>query len=244
MNIKQDTRSDVDRKERRRRVWAGGGPVSSHDFSEEDFQEIATALGLDEISEETQFDVVRATALYFIDKELIPKAPKLSEARAAVRKIRKLTEVLIESLEQLDDLSSQELALTEAFKMVVTKEKIYEEPEFFKLIDGPSDIHKLHSAAGEVLQRLKPGKGGRPAEAALKGYIIRLADIFEKVKGVKAGITFDPYEGCLTGSFYKFVMRCLEIVDPEAVWSNFALGRQIERTLKKRREKTASTQNS
>lgn len=206
--------------------WRDNEPYRFHYFSDEDSKEIAKVLDVLEISKAVRSQLQNITRNYFINRQFIPGRPRLAEVIAAVQVIHDQSKALKNSLERLDSVTKN-LLLSSNPNL-----------EFFDLPDGQSDIHKIFSAAEEVLKTLsqEKDKGGRPAtKDALQLLIIGLKGIFEETTGSKASITFDPYKDKeeYQGFFYDFVYTFLKIIDAEEErGSNNSLGQQIKKSLK------------
>lgn len=194
-------------------------------FTEKEHQRLAKVLSVP-LSEEDRLLLNRIRQSYFIDKEFIEKGPSRPKKTGLenLKRIKKLTEPLIERLEKLDDYSKDVLFLLS-------------QDTFSRIQEGRSDIHRLKDALDNALNNLKPDRGGRPRPPAMTETIIRLADFFEQVIGRSAGCTRDPVRKKYTGAFVKFVDIFFKLTAPNAIFPNAFLGEQIRQSLNLRKDR-------
>lgn len=96
------------------------------------------------------------------------------------------------------------------------------------------ELHRLAENAELTLEVMWPDKRGRSPNARFEMLIYCLADLYEKVTGRAAGVS--QHEGLYQGPFFLFVEACLRRLELSRVHSNEALGKALQRQLRRRRE--------
>ncbi len=76
--------------------------------------------------------------------------------------------------------------------------------------------------------------GGRPANAKFDMLIDCLADLYEEFTDRVAGVSYD---GTFKGPFFRFVNECLERLAPSLSRKNRALGKALQRHLRRRKKR-------
>jgi len=196
-------------------------------FYDDSFQKMANILSLYEISDKLKNLLEDAMQEYLIDKDRIPKTPRLSEVKATLTEIHDKTKSLIRDLERIDDKTLDALAMTSYPENASDLNFFYDLPFNKKM-----DIHKIYFASKEALSELEKDKGGRPANIPLRNVIFELKAIYEKFVGRKATITWDEYEDIYRGQFYDLVHTYLTVIGPEYTRNNNLLGTHIKRALR------------
>lgn len=184
-------------------------------------------MHITEMPEDVRSELQEAVRDFCSDKAYRADIPRKSEIRAALSELRKGVNDLEAYLEQLDGASIDALQSTKAFAAVDVDNLI---------VSLISRLHRLGSASSEVLKKLGQDTGGRPTvKAALRGFVSGLKNIFEKATGSRATITWHEHRNEYSGFFFDFVHRCLQIADPDEIYSNSSIGQQIKQALKSAR---------
>lgn len=213
----------MSKKHKPKRGWEPSGFYSFPYLSEENFAHIAEVLHAPEIPEDLRSQLQDAVRDYLSDKNYLGDIPRSAEVRAALVEVRDKAHALDECLKELDDVSLYALERTKAYTNVRPKDTVE---------DHRQHIRRVFSAAKEALEVLGQDKGGRPKQkAALRNFIGDLKVVFEQVTGSKATVTWNEHKNRYAGSFFDFVHSCLQIVDPEEIYSNSSLGQQIKQAL-------------
>jgi hypothetical protein len=100
-------------------------------------------------------------------------------------------------------------------------------------------LHWLIDVLEKILKITPEDKGGRPREERRDLLIWDLAEIYEKGKGKKAGISRRDGYG---GPFFRFVKESRDRCDLLLPRNDDALGRALERSLARRRERFEQSQ--
>lgn len=101
----------------------------------------------------------------------------------------------------------------------------------------PSLLSRMVTASEQAVQADRRAPGGNTSDnAPLRKLILSLMVIFERETGKEAGNSWDPRKDVYFGPFFDLVKGVIEIADPDAVFSNSALGSQITRALMKAKE--------
>lgn len=217
----------MSKKRKPRLGWEPSGFYSFPYLSKEDYQSIAETLHIAEMPEDVRSELQEAVREYLADKNHRANIPSKSEVRAALFELNKKVNDLEAHLEQLDGASSDALQSTKVFAAVDVDNSI---------VCLISRLHRIGSASLEVLSKLGQDKGGRPKhKVALRGFVSELRGIFEKATGSRATITWHEHRNEYGGLFFDFVHRCLEIADPDEIYSNSSIGQQIKQALKSAR---------
>jgi len=196
----------------------GKGWGGFYDFkylTDENFQELSLALGVNKINKEIHSSIQKIVRDYASEKNSFEDHPRLAQVRAALKQVMDNPEAFFRKLDVLDSRTSWEIAIR----------------------IKPSDIHPTpedtQSAAEKALDDLEKDMGGRPkSKAVLRSLITDLQSIFEKLTGTSATITWHDYRERYEGPFYDFIFKFLKIIDPDEIRSNSSLGQQIKTALR------------
>jgi len=176
-------------------------------FTQDDNKEISTLLGTP-LGTDYLSQLNNATKRYLAGTSDRP--PNTSEVRAALLVVEKRSQELLICLEDLDDITRDHLLVSG---------EIYNRAQ--------QDVQSLWLTAQKALRDLPVDKGGRPAKAELREYIIKLADIFEEVVKSRPTVSYNDYlKNPYSGSFFNFVQFCLDHIN-KPPFSNQSLGGAI-----------------
>jgi len=196
-------------------VDSGSCPVT-----EEDVRNIGKNLEIS-LNEDLVAAVLEASRWYLADREVLDKLPRPSEVKPAIEEVHNRGKQFAEALERLDFISRNELTSRFQHGMVITNTQRM--------------VRMICQAAEEVLEGLPADRGGRPKELAIRVFIQRLAQVYEKATGRNPSVTWHEHRGAFEGQFYEFVSKLLNEVDGEywkEIANNTALGQKIISTLK------------
>ena len=103
------------------------------------------------------------------------------------------------------------------------------------LLGGNLDeqLRRLIETADIWLDITPDDKGGRPTDLAFQVLVERLASLYERQVGRKAGTSYDRVQG----PFFRFVRECRDQFALPLERQDSALGKAIYRCLKKRRQR-------
>ena len=190
-------------------------------------------LGVTKLSKRVCEHLQVAVNDYTAEKNFRPDTPRPGEVKAALEEIQEKSKALISCLDTVDSMSLQRLQVA-ALKTKAIGDLLFD-PRVHDT-QGLAIVQQIHAAAKEALIGLKPDKGGpRRRKGPLLSLVMDLSQIFKKVTGSRAAITWDEYNDQYQGRFYDFVWTCLQIIDPDEVQSNSSLGQHIKRALKAER---------
>ena len=210
--------------------WDESGVVKPYRFSEEDFERIASVLGVNKPSKNAREKLQRAVTDY-LSNQWMAEIPRSMEVKAALEEIQEKSKALIYCLENIDSVSLQRLQVaaleTETIGDSLFDPRIHENQGLFT-------VQQIYAATQKALEGLKLDKGGpRKTKGPLIGFILDLTPIFEKISGSRATrSTYNHSEGKYKGPFYNFIDMCLGIFDPK--WGEHYLVEGIKKALNSR----------
>jgi hypothetical protein len=153
---------------------------------------------------------------YKAGKELVDNRPRVSEQRAALKTINKLSNQLKDALENCDSDTRMKLIL---------------ESDWINIEKTIFILENINHTTDDILKKIPTDKGGRPTHASRKLFIQDLAKIFKKATGEDASVAYNDYKSQFYSPFLSFVEIVLdEINDPP--YTNQSLGSTIQRAIK------------
>jgi|GEM_PF-4555271 len=228
------------------------GFYNHEDLEDDDFNSIANVIGISHVPDTFKNEIHHAIKHYLSEKGYVFR-PSPSEAKNAIKtlikkvnaylrnisnpeKAKALMDFLniyngsVKDIATIDDLSLQLLCSTDVF----SAEEIYQLIE--KKTISRKEATKLREAAEKALEHVGIDKGGRPrTRSSLHGFIYSLANIYERLTGRKASITYDDYspKQPYKGKFYDFVKEILvSIYANDDINKNISFGQELKRTIK------------